>query len=279
MTSAVWFLSIGRPGFRAEWDWDTLGAPDPRDLLPTRRPTSGDFSRHIPRRAYSVTTGGPLDLESGLEHDLLKWLDLQQHVTWLVSQPVMLHFPVPERRRAVIHTPDLLSLHADGSVTVWDARPEERLDELFRVKSGFTAEACRTVGWGYEIFTGLPTPARMNLLWLSGYRRRMPWHARWTDVLRTMLDRQPLEVQVVRAEDDGTGELVSTMWHLVALGIISCDLTRPIREDTMLAWTDRTVLEPHAEDRARGVVAIDAVRVDALLWKRLRTSGLRREGA
>lgn len=72
---AVWFVSMERPGWRAEWDTGVLGSPDPRAMLPTRRPTSGDFSRHIPHRAYSVTTGGALELESGLEYDVMRWLD------------------------------------------------------------------------------------------------------------------------------------------------------------------------------------------------------------
>src|SRR5699024_7521952 len=131
---------------RAEWEWSELGAPDPTELLPTRRPRSGDFSRHIPRLVHSVTTGSHLELESGLEHDLMCWLDMRPDVTWLVSQPVLLHFPIPERRRAVIHTPDLLSLQADGSVTLWDARPEGRRDDLFTVKVEMTSQACRSVG-------------------------------------------------------------------------------------------------------------------------------------
>lgn len=270
MTSAVWFLSVERPGYRAEWDWDTLGAPDPRELLPTRRPTSGDFSRHIPRRAYSVTTGAAMELESGLEHDLLKWLDLRADIMWIVSQPVMIHFPVPERKRAVFHTPDLLSQHTDGSVTLWDARPEARTDELFRFKSLLTAEACRRVGWGYEVFTGLATPTRMNLLWLNGYRHRRPWHGRREAELRLLLDHRPLPVGDVRAEDDGTGELIATMWHLIATGVIGCDLRQPVREDTVLSWIGRQDIGPDRQALRPGqVAALDVTRADALVWTRL----------
>lgn len=276
VTAAVWFLSMERPGARAEWDWNALGSPNPRDLLPTRRPTSADFSRHIPRRAYSVTTAAPMELESGLEHDLLKWLDLRLDVTWLVSQPVVLHFPVPERRRAVLHTPDLLSQHMDGSVTLWDARPDERVDELFRVKAAMTDEACRRVGWSYEIFTGLPTSTRMNLLWLNGYRHPKPWHPRYGAKLRALLDGRTLPVRDLRLEDDGTGELIATMWHLIASGVITCDLSRPIRDETNLAWS-----EPLTDDEKRhrpgfsaDGAAHDATGAVALPLTRLRTAGM-----
>lgn len=174
MTAEVWFVSVELPGSRAEWDCANLGAPEPRALLPTRRPSSGDFSRHIPRRAFAATAGTSIDLESGLEHDLLRWLDLRADVTWLVGQPVRFHFLKSRQRREVVHTPDLLSQHADGSVVLWDARPNRGRDESFEAKAELTAEACSRIGWRYDVFEGLPTPTRMNLLWLSGFRRQMP---------------------------------------------------------------------------------------------------------
>lgn len=237
MNAAVWFVSIERPGLRAEWDCQKLGPPDPRDLLPTRRPASGDFSRHVPRRAFSVTTGGSVDVESGLEHDLLRWLDLRADVTWMVGQPVVLHFPVDERSRAVFHVPDLLSQQSDGSVTVWDVRPESGIDARFSLEADLTDTACRNVGWDYETFTGLPTPTRMNLLWLSGYRRPMPWHQSASRHLRSLLGGRTFSTREIRAADDGTGKLVSTAWHLIAVGSITCDLSRPIRQDTPLNWS------------------------------------------
>ncbi len=188
--SSVWFLSMERPGLRAEWDCaTTLGTPDPRDLLPTRRPASGDFSRHIPRRAHAATTGGAMEVESGLEHDLLRWLDLRTDVHWLVSQPVQFHFSIPERRRPVIHTPDFLSRHDDGSVVLWDVRPDQRRSADFLLKVGLTADECRAVGWRHEVFSGLPTPVRMNLLWLNGYRCSLPWHAPRRDEIKAPVIR------------------------------------------------------------------------------------------
>lgn len=251
-----------------------MGPPAPRELLPTRRPTSGDFSRHIPRRVYSVTTGAALELESGLEHDLVRWLDGRPDVVWLVAQPVLFHFLVVGRRRPMVHTPDLLSLHADGSVNLWDARPEPRQDDAFMLKTELTAEECRKVGWRHEVFAGLPTPARMNLLWLNGYRRSAPWHARWTHELESLLRTSPRTVEELRARDDGSGELVATMWHLIATGSIECDRSVPIRDPSVLSWR-----QDHATSTAVGAseVAVpgtlavaDASRSDVLVWNRLR---------
>lgn len=272
MTGGVWFVSVERPGWRAEWDCATLGAPEPRDLLPTRRPTSGDFSRHIPRRAYAVTTGNTLELESGLEHDLVRWLDGCPNVVWLVGQPLLFHLVIAGRCRALLHTPDLLSLHEDGSVIVWDARPRVRQDDAFRLKAELTAEECRKVGWRHQVFEGLPTPTRMNLLWLNGYRRPAPWQARWVAALESLLKPGPRSVGDLRARDDGSGELIATMWHLIAIGKIECDLARPIRDRSVLSWRagKSTPRDDGAGDPVAASPVLDAARSDVLLSTRLR---------
>lgn len=236
MTEVVWFVALERPGGRAEWDCDSLGPPDPVELLPTRRPRSGDFSRHVPRVAHSITTGAPIELESGLEHDLLRWVDMDPNVRWLVAQPVLFHFPPSINRRAIVHTPDLLSQHEDGTVTLWNARPKQRIDEDFLVRKDLTDQACQDVGWRHEVFSGLPTPTRMNLLWLSGYRRAMPWHAQQIGELKGLLEAGPLLLRDVVSKDGGSGELTAAMWHLIATGVISCDLSKPIRESSRLTW-------------------------------------------
>lgn len=276
MSAAVWFVAMERPGSRAEWDCATLGPPDATDLLPTRRPSSGDFSRHIPRRAHAATTGTTIELESGLEHDLLRWLDQRADVTWLVAQPVRFHFPATGLRRAVAHTPDLLSQHADGSVALWDARPTERRTDDFLFKAAMTAEACRRVGWSHEVFSGLPTATRLNLLWLNGYRRPMPWHPEWCREIESLLRLRPWTLGELRARDDGSGELVATLWHLIASGKIECDLAAPIREPSVLAW--REDYPPISEDGRRASAApavLDAIRTgDVLLSTRLRRAQL-----
>lgn len=259
MTSAVWFVALERSGHRAEWDWPSLGAPDPTELFPVRHPASGDFSRHIPRTGYSVTIGEILKLESGLEHDLVKWLDLRRDVTWLVAQPVLLHFPLQERRRAVIHTPDLLSQHSDGSVTLWDARSAEHHDEMFRYKAALTDEACHRVGWGYRVFDGLPPATRINLLWLAGFRRQMPWYPARTRQLRALLEGREIPVVRITEADDGSGELLSSLWHLIATGAVTCALDEPISGGTTVRWSDGLV-----DAAAWRLTADDATHVDDL---------------
>ena len=72
-------------------------------------------SGHIPVYAFSVTTGGHLRLESGLEHDLVRELDRHLDVNWLVAQPCLLRLAARRRGRRLEHTPDpLASIHRWG---------------------------------------------------------------------------------------------------------------------------------------------------------------------
>lgn len=230
----VWRLAIDAPGELAEWDVGSLGAPEPHDLFPARAPSSGDFSRHIPVTAHSVTTGSHLELESNLEHELLRVLERSNDVAWIVPQPLELH-QVGEHQRH--HVPDLLSEHVDGSVTIWDARPEERVDELFEIKASFTRAACAAVGWRYEIFHGTATLAgSLNHRWLHDDRRLRPWHTSRLPELRSLFANGPITIGEVMANDDGTGELTSTLWHYLWRGSVGCDLESPIRMATRLEW-------------------------------------------
>ena len=56
-------------------------------LKRTRTPKAKAKSKHVPVYAYAVTIRRHLHLESGLEHDLVRELDRQPDVTWLVAQP------------------------------------------------------------------------------------------------------------------------------------------------------------------------------------------------
>lgn len=232
---AVWFVAIEAPGRRAEWDCDSLGAPEPLNLFPVRRPSSGDMSRHIPVTAYSVKTGTHHELESMLEHELFRELDRRRDVVWLLAQPLVLHLP---GHRIASHTPDLLSVHDDGAITLWDARPRERVDEQFQDNAALTRKAAAAIGWRYEVFHGAARVERLNTRWLHEARRPQPWHetqrAELMSILAGCAGSRDANVGDILRRDDP--ELTSTMWHLLWAGEITCDLTQPIRAATRLTW-------------------------------------------
>lgn len=235
----VWVFDLGDGP--AEWPWDVQ--PDVRLMGRVRPPRSGARSRHVPVWAYSATTGGHLHLESGLEHDLLRELDRRHDVFWLVSQPCRIQLPLQRRRRRLSHTPDLLSIDGHGQVTIWDVRAETKQDDEFRLKAEHTRRACEQVGWGYAVFTGLPAARRLNLLWLHGYRRPMPWYE---GALRDLAGPTgwPGTIGDVLAADEGTGHLTSALWHGIWTGQVVCDLDQVLTATTRIAlcdvdWTGR----------------------------------------
>lgn len=218
-----------RPSGRTTvWDW-TAGDPNPRELDPVRRPVSGALSRHIPVRAFSLTTGAHLRLESGLEHDLLRQLDRDTGVTWLVPQPCRLAWPGP-RRATTTHTPDLLSVSTQERITLWDVkRPEAAAAESFVRVSTVTRLACDRVGWRYRVFTGLTAVHRHNLIWLHAYRRRPAWADRYEQHLLDLCAAGPSLGELIANTDDAGRAVI---WHLIWADDIKVDLTARLTATT-----------------------------------------------
>ncbi|UAL29912.1 TnsA-like heteromeric transposase endonuclease subunit [Nocardioides rotundus] len=196
-----------------------------RQLQSYRRPASGSGSRHVPVRAFSYTIGAYLALESGLEHDLLRRLDRDPSVTWLVSQPFALGWDVAARRTRKSHVPDLISLASDGAVTVWDVKsPEGAASSKFAEVREVSRQACEERGWGYEVFTGLGPTHRHNLLWLHAYRRRQPWVDHYEDDLIAACDGGAKLGDLVRARR--SHEYLAAIWHLIWAGHLKVDLAQ-----------------------------------------------------
>lgn len=228
--ATLWKFCIGDEA-PAVWDWST-SVPPYLDLGPVRRPRSTGKSKHSPVQVVSYTTGSVLWLESGLEADLVRALDRQSEVVWMVPQPVDLTFDYKVNKRRVSHVPDLLTVDAAGAVTVWDVKAPGARGERFMVQASLTAEACEHVGLGYRLFGELPGLMRINLLWLNNHRRVMPWYEPAAAELRSLLGDGAGTIATVLDADHGSGHLVSTMWHLLWSGDLVCDLTARIEPKT-----------------------------------------------
>lgn len=203
------------------WDWSS-GRPDPRQLLPVRRPTSGALSKHVPVRAFTATTGSHLRLESGLEHDLVRMVDRDAAVTWIVSQPCLLKWGSGRSTRC--HVPDLLTTGADGAISVWDVKSREAAaSEAFAETQALTADACARVGWRYLVFTGLPAVHRHNLIWLHGFRHRPAWSERYEPLVLASCARGSTLGDLLSGADADTS---AVMWHLIWTGQLKIDITQ-----------------------------------------------------
>lgn len=219
-------------GRRTDWDWSGSGPPDPTQLESHRRPASGAASRHIPVRAFSHTVARFIELESGLEHDLLRVLDRDPSVTWLVPQPMRLTWSDVDRRKARRHTPDLLSVDGNRVVTVWDVKtPEAASSARFTEIRDLTEAACQARGWHYAVFTGLEPVHRHNLLWLHAYRRRPAWASAYVDhLLVTCEGGHPLG-ELVETEPADERQ-VAVVWHLIWSGRLTVDLDQTLTSAT-----------------------------------------------
>nr|WP_238391720.1 TnsA-like heteromeric transposase endonuclease subunit [Mycolicibacterium sp. CBMA 230] len=214
------------------WEWTSRGPPPLDQLQPVRLPKSSNRQRHIPVTAYSMVNSDFVQLESGLEHDLLRKLDRDPTVLGMVSQPFRLSwrgFTVGN------HTPDLLAWHRDGSVIVWDARPADGQNDDFRRKVEVTAKACEAVGWRHDVFAGLIAVERMNLLWLHGFRHRPAWADGAEMRIRAVVaGSETMTLEDLFAHDDGSGELIAVVWHLIWRGELVVDMSAHWELDTVV---------------------------------------------
>lgn len=230
--SAVWSFDLGGGVI----PWVGSAPPDAKVLRSVRRIRSRSGAGHVPTLAYSTTTGSHLQLESGLEHDLVRDLDRDASVAWLVAQPARIR-GVDRNSNAGGLVPDLLSVSDGGHVTVWAVRPEARQDEKFVAQTTQTEVACAQFGWTHRVFAGMRPTRRSNLMWLDGFRRAMPWYSQALAYLsadrgRTFTFADVLEV------DNGYGHALSAVWHAIRHGLIDCDLDEPFVMGTGLRFVD-----------------------------------------
>ncbi|MFI2294956.1 TnsA-like heteromeric transposase endonuclease subunit [Isoptericola sp. NPDC019571] len=208
------------------WDWG-LGALDIRNLAPVRRTAADSMSRHAPVRMHCQTTASPLVLESGLEYELARELDRDPSVVWIVAQPMLMTFSDGTR-----HVPDIACEHADGRVVVWDARPSDRRDERFMRQASLTEEACTDVGWEYALYNAAEDARRLNMLWLACFRHEPAWPHHTARMRLQKACRRSATVGELMALDDGDGQTIAMMWHLLWTGGLTVDLDDRITADT-----------------------------------------------
>lgn len=229
---ADWEVRLGPNEGLVRWD-GAGGPPAAETMFAVRKPRSSKRAKHIPVDAYSVTTKSHLRLESGLEHDLVRILDRDPNVRWLVAQPMTFRWLGHADDDLKGHTPDVLQLDRNGKVTIWDVRNPDKLGRKFARQAALTKAACRQVGWTYRVFTGMTDIARQNYLWLHGYRRRPDWLSdALVGRLVTAATQPDATVSDLMDLDNGTGEAIAAMWHLIWTGEIWIDLERTIKENS-----------------------------------------------
>lgn len=227
--AATWRFRFAGDKASSVWNWQSDGSPDLTRVVPIRKPRSSERQRHIPVTAYSLTMRNHLELESGLEHDLLRRLDRQPHVVALVPQPCQLKTGGPT---SISNTPDLLSVDDSGSVTLWNARLENKMDEKFKSQVAMVEGACASVGWRHTVFNGLGRVERLNLLWLHGYRRRPSWYEKEVGGIAKGATQEAATLGSLFRLDSGNGEAIAVIWHMVWSGELEASLSERLTMET-----------------------------------------------
>jgi hypothetical protein len=152
-------------------------------------------------------------------------------VTGIAGQPFGLTWPSGKRQAR--HVPDIFCRVFDGSGVVTDCRPVGKAGTDFLHKCAVTAAACQVIGWEFRL-VGEPDPVwAANLRWLAGYR-----HPRFADpnleerLVSVLAEPRPL-VEAARQVGDPI-RVMPALFHLVWLGRLTGDLSRPLGNSTTL---------------------------------------------
>ena len=95
------------------------------DMTPARRIKARKGQRNLPGRWWSATDGRHVGYESWLERDQVMWLDWDQTVTGIASQPFRLWWTA-QGGKTPLHVPDYFAERAAGPALVVDCRPADR---------------------------------------------------------------------------------------------------------------------------------------------------------
>ena len=204
-----------------------------RRIQPSTRSIRGQISSHKNGRAPQY--------ESSLERDLLQLLEFDADVESYCEQPITIEY-VHERvvRR---YTPDVLVYYRNDSAASTDNKPmlcevKYRADlkqNWADLKPKFMAASRYATGRGWQF--KLVTEREIRTDYLANVRFLLHYTGPHVHVMQT--DRDLLVsllgdmhmttgeklLLVATADRAKRAELLYTLWHLVAVGLIHCDLT------------------------------------------------------
>ncbi len=205
------------------------------DASPVRAIPAYRGQRSLPGWWWSATTGGHVVFESWVERHHIMEFDRAPGVIGLAGQPFALVWAEGLKRRS--HVPDLFVRYSDGQAAVVDCRPADRADEKFYEVAAITEGLCERIGWQY-LLAGEPEPVRAsNLRWLAGYRRPFVRVAVTAERLLAAASSPMPLLQLAESVGEPIAVL-PTLFHLLWSSGLSVDLSRPLRDDTLVGTGD-----------------------------------------
>lgn len=197
------------------------------NVLPVREPPSHLGQRHYPGRFWCSTTQDHVFYESRLELSRLLLADFDPHVSWVAAQPMWITGTYDGKQRR--HVPDFLLTHGDGSLTLVDVKApyfaqQERAKVVFR----WTAEVCKHLNVGYEVWQGADATLMANLRLLA-VARRQTRRFQHLELVDELSDASPLGVKEEHLAAEGVEAPRNLIFELLWHGRWSTDLSQPLQ--------------------------------------------------
>jgi hypothetical protein len=203
------------------------------DMQPSRRIRARKGQRHLPGRWWSATDGCHIGYESWLERDEVMWLDWDQAVTGIASQPFRLWWTAGGGE-ARSHVPDYFAERGNEPSLVVDCRPADRRPPRDLAAFEATRRACDLVGWEYHLVGALDPIATANLRWLSGYRHPRYGVPPVAATLRAAFAEPVPLMDGAEAAGDPVAVL-PVLYHLLWWQELAADLSVPLHPATVIA--------------------------------------------
>jgi hypothetical protein len=201
------------------------------DGAPVRTFPSYKGQRNWPGWWWSATMRAHVGYESWLERDHAMMLDFDPDIVAFAAQPFWMSLQVDGTLRS--HAPDFFVRHRNGSATVIDCRPDERIKPSDAAVFAATRHACEQVGWSYARSGAVAGEQAENVRWLAGYRQARFWVA-------STVERLLAVFAVPRPLMDGvswcgpSAAVLPVLYHLMWCHRLSADLATPLSESTMV---------------------------------------------
>lgn len=149
---------------------EDIGLYSPEMLVPWRAPASYKGQKHLPGHFWMSQTKQLIHYESRLEMAILKQLDFEENISFVLAQPFELHFQVGASKRR--HVPDFLVWRKGTTNLLVNVKPKVFMD-LPRNRESFSAchKLTRLIRLEHRVFGEPPPFFFANLRWLAGFRR------------------------------------------------------------------------------------------------------------
>jgi hypothetical protein len=187
--------------------------------------------RNFPGLWWSSTMRDHVGYESWLKRDRVMQLDFSCEVVAFSSQPFWLTWPGDPRRR---HAPDYFARLADGTGLVIDIRADGDIGPEAAEAIAVTREACRSVGWAYQLTGTLDPVQAANLRWLADYRHPRVLNPAHSSALAAAAARPVPLMEAARTAGDPIAVLPSA-FHMLWSGALETELcAAPLSGSTLV---------------------------------------------